>query len=184
MEYSKITYYAALFANDLRHIDLHAAGPSRDDIRNVSESLIYEVTSNFEDLAKLAIIHGEKVGNINAIRSYVPDTEWHSPEEDAIDFNMFVQYLNTNGLQYLNALKTVSDKEIADRISYWETEILYNNGQRMATIKVEEPVPETPVELVNTPQNPLSMDAVVIAVPDWRSLGASSALSQSILGNN
>ena len=53
----------------------------------------------------------------------------------------------------------------------------------MASVKHEEPTPCNPVELVNTPQNPQSVDAVVIAVPDWRAIGASSALSQSVLGN-
>lgn len=183
MEYSRIAYYAGLLASDLRHIYIHAAGASMEDIRNTAQSLYYRASSDFEDLSKVAIINNEKVGNLNTVRSYIPDTEWPSINEDAIDFNTFTNYLSVNGQQYLNALKNFeNNKIIEEKIRYWEDAIIYDNGQRMAVSKTEDPVPETPVELVNTPQNPAT-DAVIIAVPDWRSIGASSALSQSVLGN-
>lgn len=184
MEYSKITYYAALFANDLHHILIHAAGPNMEDIRATASQLHYRARSDMEDLSKIAIINNEKVDNINAIRSHVPDTEWRAIDVDAVDFETFVYYLRDNGQQYLNALKNFDgDKNFEDKISFWTNEILYENGQRLAALKPKEEIPETPVELVNTPQNP-TQDAVIIAIPDWRSVGASSALSQSVLGYN
>lgn len=184
MEYSKIAYYAALFTNDLQHIYIHAAGPSMEEIRNTAQSLYYKALSDFEDLAKMAIINNEKVGNINSIRSYVPNTEWWSIEDDAVDFSKFTTYLNTNGQQYLNALKNAeSERDLSERIKYWEDAVIYDNGQRMAINNSSIDAPTNPVELVNTPQNPVCTDAVVIAVPDWRAIGASSALSQSMLGN-
>lgn len=194
MEYSKLAYYAALFANDLKHIYIHAAGPNLNEIRSDAESLYFKAMRDFEDLSKLAIINNEKVGNMNTIRSYVPDTEWKAIELDAVDFNDFAMYVSINGQQYLNALKNIDnkDRDSEDRIAYWEDAVTYDNGQRLALNNgsVEDskgPVPENPNPKefnLHTNVNPLlsgNQDAVVIAVPDWRSLGASSALSQSVL---
>jgi len=38
MEYSKLAYYAALFANDLKHIHIHAAGVLASGENSYSES--------------------------------------------------------------------------------------------------------------------------------------------------
>lgn len=186
MEYSKIAYYAALFANDLRHITLHAAGSSMEEIRSTASSLCYKAQSDFEDLSKMAIINNEKIGNLNDIRSYVADTEWKSITTDAVDFNAFNLYVSINGQQYLNQLKNIEEKsrEIEDRIKYWEEAVVYDNGQRMAVSQEPTPVEEEPKGFaVESPMNSQPQEAVVIAIPDWRSIGATSALSQSVLGN-
>lgn len=184
MEYSKIAYYAALFTNDLRHIYIHAAGSSMEEIRTSARTLYYKAASNFEDFSKKAIINGEKVGNINSIRSYIPDTEWKSIEEDAVDFNCFTSYLRINGQQYLNSLKNFRDDRTLDEtIKYWEDAIIYDNELRMATSDKEEEQPTVSLSDGKVLSQPDVTNAVVIGIPDWRSLGATSALSKSILGN-
>jgi len=192
MEYSKLAYYAALFANDLKHIHIHAAGESMDDIRTESDTLFYKAMRDHEDFSKLAIMNNEKVGNVNSIRSYVPDTEWKSIDKDAVDFNDFVMYVAINGQQYLNAIKNIEDKdrETEDRIKYWEEAVTYDNGQRMAYTKSVEdsntPTPRNPyppkLEVTKAIQNMGPQEMAVIAVPSWRDAGASSALSKAVLG--
>lgn len=192
MEYSKLAYYAALFANDLKFIHIHAAGENMEDIRDESDTLYYKAVRDFEDFAKLAIINNEKLGNINSVRSYVPETEWKAIDKDAVDFNDFVMYIAVNGQQYLNSIKNIEnkDRDTEDRIKYWEDAVTYDNGQRMASYKSVEdsntPVPKNP----NPPQLKVTQalppngpnEFAVIAMPGWRDIGASSALSKSVLG--
>lgn len=192
MEYSKLAYYAALLANDLKHIHIHAAGESMDDIRDESDTLYYKAVRDYEDFAKMAIINNEKVGNINSVRSFVPDTEWKAIDKDAVDFNDFVMYVAINGQQYLNAIKNIEnkDRDTEDRIKYWEDAVTYDNGQRMAFTKSVEdsntPVPKNPnppeLKVTQAIQAGGPKEYAIMAMPSWRDIGASSALSKSVLG--
>ena len=60
MEYSKLAYYATLFANDLKHIHIHAAGESMEDIRTEADTLFYKTMRDYEDFSKLAIMYNDR----------------------------------------------------------------------------------------------------------------------------
>lgn len=139
---SKAAMYANLFANDLKHMHLHATGQDFDKIHSISEELYNEALAEADELSEIAIAAGEKVANTSEAKSYVEtgdSGEWKVVTDEAITWPIFTDLLKKAGETYIDALSSIVDEDavIDDYIHFWKKEIMYKNEARLC---LDEPL--------------------------------------------
>lgn len=133
---AKAAMYAHLFANDLKHMHIHATGTEFDRIHLITQELYEELTTEIDELSEIAVAEGEKVPNMSDTKSYVDsESEWQPVTEECIDWPTFTDKLCEKGKNYLDALKDISSENsqtvIDDYIHFWSKEIDFKNAARL-----------------------------------------------------
>lgn len=131
-EYSKAALFAALLANDLKTMHLHAVGDDFDKIHEISQVLYNEAQAEFDELAELAISKGETVPNVSLVAQHVDiESEWPPLVGETFNWPQFVSNLQKIGTTFIEALENISDEAgIDDMIKFWNNEINYKNAAR------------------------------------------------------
>lgn len=134
---SEMAMIFSLFSNDLKHIHLHAAGQMADTIHSVAGELYERSIEDLDTLSELAISECQSIPNYNDIRSYISQDTWSSITDGAVDFDTFVNYLDTQGnilLDYFRStvINDSNNQSTFDDIrSFWQKQICYLNKNRM-----------------------------------------------------
>lgn len=131
--YSRAAMYAALLANDLKTLHLHAVGDDFDKIHQISQILYEEASLEFDDLSELAIANCEKMPNVSLVANYIDlENEWPAIIGETFNWPQFVSNLKRMGTTYINILKEIQDPDPAvdDMITFWNKEINYKNAAR------------------------------------------------------
>lgn len=133
-EIAKVAYAAVCFANDMKHIHLHAAGPQFDNIHDTAEEYYKKASEDIDLLFEFALENNEKVCNpTNAanIIGWVPSCEDVYGYEDAVDA---IEQCLEAYLYLLNGIQDcVSDhmkSEIDSMIQFWSKELDYKLKRR------------------------------------------------------
>ena len=104
---SRLVYIGQALANNIKHIHLHATGSDFDFIHNTAQEYYEELSDEIDDFSEIAISKGEKVDNLNNLRSNLEDDFWAEPLTDEMyDMEAFVAYMQEAGTKWIKG-KTI-----------------------------------------------------------------------------
>lgn len=143
MTMDQITYLCVMLKNDFHYIHLHAAGPDFDKIHSIAGDLYEELQQEEDELAELAISNCCPIDNFNNIISAYTQESKELLQKEAFSFEDLVEYIDENGREYLDALKSVEcDDETQDYIDeiklFWKKQIDYFNAARKIPVNIED----------------------------------------------
>ena len=143
MTMDQITYLCVMLKNDFHYIHLHAAGPDFDKIHSIAGDLYEELQQEEDELAELAISNCCPIDNFNNIISAYTQESKELLQKEAFSFEDLVEYIDENGREYLDALKSVEcDDETQDYIDeirlFWKKQVDYFNAARKIPVNVED----------------------------------------------
>lgn len=144
MTMDQITYLCVMLKNDFHYIHLHAAGPDFDKIHSIAGDLYEELQQEEDELAELAISNCCPIDNFNNIISAYTQENKELLQKEAFSFEDLVEYIDTNGREYLDALKSVEcDDETQDYIDeiklFWKKQVDYFNAARkIPSVNIED----------------------------------------------
>lgn len=143
MTMDQITYLCVMLKNDFHYIHLHAAGPDFDKIHSIAGDLYEELQQEEDELAELAISNSCPIDNFNNIISAYTQESKELLQKEAFSFEDLVEYIDTNGREYLDALKSVEcDDETQDYIDeirlFWKKQVDYFNAARKIPVNIED----------------------------------------------
>lgn len=135
MTFGQAAIIGNLFANDVKALHWHATGDDFDKIHAIAEELYDELLEEVDELAEMAIASGEKMPNLSDPNNLL---DWQPFSEDFCNWPIFVETLQSKGMEYLNTLYDLASgdikagyKSVIEAFCYfWEKEISYKNGAR------------------------------------------------------
>lgn len=147
MTFSEFTYISILFSNDLKFIKLHAAGHLADNVRDIAESLAVYTEATADEFSKQAIMRQEGVDCFSNVKNYIDESVWKPETDEIFTMDKFVNFLNTKGRDYLDAIKDLRKEdneniELTNIESFWNEEINFKNASRMLTVLEDTKEPQ------------------------------------------
>ena len=133
-EIANVAYAAVCFANDMKHIHLHAAGPQFDNIHDTAEEYYKKASEDTDLLFEFALENNEKVCNPTKAAEIIG---WNPCCEDVYDYDCAIQSIEECLEAYLKLLSGIQDcvadhmkSEIDALIQYWAKELDYKLKRR------------------------------------------------------
>jgi DNA-binding ferritin-like protein len=135
-ELNQLANLAQLFLNDCQYVHWNCSGAHFDDIHNVARDYYYRLQVDIDWFIEKAISKGFAISNMTCLQQAVPPEVWQPESSSHYNMTQFIAFLQTKGLDYLEALKNSPQDEseiqsrIDDMINYWSTELEYKNTRR------------------------------------------------------
>ena len=136
---SDFAYITSLFANDLKYVGMHAAGPQFDTIQKIAYDYAGTLESDSVELGEVAIQKGEDIKSFSTVKSFIDESVWKPEDSGSYDFDSFINFINRKGHDYLEAIADAKesyptfDSEFSILYSYWDKEINYKNASMAIT---------------------------------------------------
>ena len=132
---------ATLFANDMKHIHLHAIGEHFDTIHGLSQDYYEALLEQADYFYEKAIAQCEGAGNPTGALSRVGEELWMPESSDAYTLEEFNAFLLEKGALYLDFLEGFDKESYPDAIGnvvdefadFWDSEISYKAEARNIT---------------------------------------------------
>lgn len=130
---SRLVYIGQALANNIKHIHLHATGSDFDFIHDTAQEYYEELSDEIDDFSEIAISKGEKVDNLNNLRSNLEDDFWAEPLTDEMyDMEAFVAYMQEAGTKWIKELEDSPLEGLYkdEYLRFWKKEIEYKNEMK------------------------------------------------------
>jgi DNA-binding ferritin-like protein len=141
MTITELGYVAYLWRNDLHFLHHHITGVNFDEYHDVAGELYDKALEDFDYFMERGIEKGEAYVNLSHVHETDIYEDWNviHNNESNISSEEFIEYLDENGQDYIDALEIVRDSiedtniqsTIDDKLDFWKNEILYKNKARM-----------------------------------------------------
>lgn len=136
INFVRVACIATLFANDLKHIHLHAKGYDFDKIHNLAEEYYDKMTDEADYLCELAMEVGESMVNPTNANKVV--TDWVVEQEDEYDYSSCLHVINSKLSLYINSLIQLREStefedvksKLDDITRDWKKELEYKMAKR------------------------------------------------------
>lgn len=134
--FERLYYHSALFANDMKHIHLHACGKRFDMIHNLTSEYYDKAFSDSDDIAEIALELGEKIRNPSIAREYL---KYNIADKDEYYWEDAIEEISKRISSYIISLELVRNSEevpsdiislLDEKLRYWKKENNYKNNRR------------------------------------------------------
>lgn len=132
----RLYYHSVLFANDMKHIHLHAAGRRFDMIHNLTSEYYEKAFSDSDDIAEVVLELGDEISNPSAAAEHI---KYNLSDKKEYFWEDAIKEIRDKIASYIMSLEIVRNNtglpsDIAslldEKLRYWKKENNYKNNRR------------------------------------------------------